>query len=127
MFPEATISQSFTVKDIKSGAARLAAAAGRAADPDGAVGDPAAVDQGSAANADPAPRADHDPGRASRCTRRASDNADAVTAELRTRMTALLDRAQREYPTASPTGDDWWQPAHLGGTAPTPESLLAAD
>jgi hypothetical protein len=55
--------------------------------------------------------------------RRRDDQAE-VTAELRTRMSTLLDRAQREYPD-KPGGpdDEWWQPAHLGGAAPTPESL----
>ena len=32
----------------------------------------------------------------------------------------LLDRVQREYPDKPEGPDDgWWQPAHLGGTAPT--------
>ena len=52
------------------------------------------------------------------------DDHTAVAAELRARMSTLLDRAQRQYPD-SPAGPDdaWWQPAHLGGSAPTPESL----
>jgi hypothetical protein len=43
-------------------------------------------------------------------------------------MEELLDRAQREYPQA-PRGpaDSWWLPAHLGGTAPTPELAAAVD
>jgi 1-acyl-sn-glycerol-3-phosphate acyltransferase len=47
---------------------------------------------------------------------------DATTAELRERLSALLDQAQRSYP-ARPSGPDdkWWLPAHLGGTAPLPE------
>jgi hypothetical protein len=50
------------------------------------------------------------------------DSQDAVTAELRGRMSTMLDRAQREYP-QQPRGNDdtWWLPAHLGGTAPEPE------
>ena len=42
--------------------------------------------------------------------------------ELRARMAALLDRAQRDYPD-TPAGpeDTWWQPAHLGGSAPAPD------
>jgi hypothetical protein len=55
-------------------------------------------------------------------------DGDAVTAELRERMSTLLDTAQRGYPDR-PHGpdDDWWQPAHLGGTAPTPEEAEALD
>jgi 1-acyl-sn-glycerol-3-phosphate acyltransferase len=49
------------------------------------------------------------------------DKADTISVELRCRMQALLDRAQQNYP-AQPAGpDSWWQPAHLGGTAPQPE------
>ena len=37
-------------------------------------------------------------------------------------MEALLDEAQRSYPDQPAGPDDrWWLPAHLGGTAPTPE------
>ena len=46
VFPEATISESFTVKELKSGAARLARTAQGAADPDGGLGAAPAVDQG---------------------------------------------------------------------------------
>ena len=43
-------------------------------------------------------------------------------------MEALLDEAQRSYP-EQPAGPDdrWWLPAHLGGTAPTPEEAAAGD
>jgi hypothetical protein len=43
-------------------------------------------------------------------------------------MEALLDEAQRTYP-EQPAGPDdrWWQPAHLGGTAPTPEEAAVQD
>jgi len=46
------------------------------------------------------------------------DKSDVVTAELHRRMTELLDRAQQEYPDKPGPGDDWWLPAHLGGSAP---------
>jgi hypothetical protein len=43
-------------------------------------------------------------------------------------MEALLDEAQRSYPDQPAGHDDrWWLPAHLGGTAPTPEEAAAAD
>ena len=44
---------------------------------------------------------------------------------IRTAMEELVDEAQRTYP-QQPAGPDdlWWQPAHLGGTAPTPMSSL---
>ena len=43
-------------------------------------------------------------------------------------MEALLDEAQRTYPDQPAGPDDrWWLPAHLGGTAPTPEEAAADD
>jgi 1-acyl-sn-glycerol-3-phosphate acyltransferase len=49
----------------------------------------------------------------------------AVHQRLMTAIGELVDRLQREYP-ESPSGpeDGWWQPAHLGGSAPTPEEAL---
>jgi hypothetical protein len=43
-------------------------------------------------------------------------------------MEALLDEAQRSYPDVPAGPDDrWWQPVHLGGTAPTPEEAAVHD
>ncbi|WP_327001481.1 1-acyl-sn-glycerol-3-phosphate acyltransferase [Dactylosporangium sp. NBC_01737] len=124
VFPEATISQSFTVKDMKSGAARLAAATGTPLVPMVLWGTQRFWTKGHPKDLTqrgvPITIIAGEPLHPTR-----KDNADAVTAELRTRMTTMLDRAQKEYP-HQPDGV-FWQPAHLGGTAPTPESLLAAD
>jgi 1-acyl-sn-glycerol-3-phosphate acyltransferase len=127
VFPEATISRSFTIKECKSGAARLAAAAGVPLIPVAVWGSqrlwtkgrpralthrhvPVSVAVGEPMN--PAPR----------------DNGDAVTAELRQRMGVLLDGLQRTYPQTPQGADDtWWQPAHLGGTAPTLDEAEALD
>ena len=53
---------------------------------------------------------------------------NAVTEEMRSRMELLLHEAQETYPDR-PTGpeDAWWQPARLGGTAPTPDEALQLD
>ena len=52
------------------------------------------------------------------------DDHQAVGAELRERISALLERAQREYPDAPAGPDDtWWQPAYLGGSAPEPAAM----
>ena len=41
---------------------------------------------------------------------------------------AALEAAQRAYPVRPKDADDtWWMPAHLGGTAPTPEEVRAAE
>jgi 1-acyl-sn-glycerol-3-phosphate acyltransferase len=127
VFPEATISRSFTVKEIKSGAVRMAAAANVPVVPMALWGSQRLWTKG----------------RPKDLTRRhvpisiligepmhpaKGDDWDLVTKELRDRMSALVDRAQAEYPD-QPASDEerWWLPAHLGGTAPTPEEAAELD
>jgi 1-acyl-sn-glycerol-3-phosphate acyltransferase len=127
VFPEATISRSFTVKDIKTGAARMAAEAGVPVIPMALWGTQRLWTKGHPKD----------------LTRRhvpisivmgapmhpaAGDDCEVLTKDLRARMSELLDQAQASYPD-SPTADDdrWWLPAHLGGTAPTPEAAVALD
>ncbi|MEV1289249.1 lysophospholipid acyltransferase family protein [Micromonospora sp. NPDC049679] len=127
VFPEATISRSFTIKDLKSGAVRLAAAAQVPLIPMAVWGSQRLWTKGR-------PRTltrRHVPisiliGEPLAPQRR--DDYDAVTGDLRERLSTLLDRAQRDYPD-TPAGpqDAWWQPAHLGGGAPTPETAAAMD
>lgn len=123
IFPEATISQSFTVKDIKPGAARLATSAAVPLIPMALWGTQRLWTKGHKRRLFqrrvPITVLVGEPMQPSR-----RDKHEAVAAELRRRMQELLDRAQIEYP-EKPAGldDSWWLPAHLGGTAPTPESL----
>ncbi|MFT2690077.1 hypothetical protein [Clavibacter zhangzhiyongii] len=49
----------------------------------------------------------------------------AVTDALRTELQDLVDGLQATYPVDGRGA--WWQPRHLGGTAPTPEEAAAAD
>ncbi len=53
-----------------------------------------------------------------------ADDAREVTARLMEAIRTLLAGQQRLY-SQEPSGPDdrWWLPAHLGGTAPTPEVL----
>ncbi|AXK31996.1 1-acyl-sn-glycerol-3-phosphate acyltransferase [Streptomyces armeniacus] len=125
VFPEATISQSFTLKNFKSGAARLAQEAGVPLLPMALWGTqrlwtkghkrdfgrnhlPIGIHVGEAMHPDP------------------GELAVGVTERVRERVQELLEVAQRAYP-ASPKGpeDSWWLPAHLGGTAPTPAQAKA--
>ncbi|MEV6811023.1 lysophospholipid acyltransferase family protein [Micromonospora sp. NPDC051296] len=127
VFPEATISRSFTVKELKSGATRMAREAGVPVLPVALWGTQRLWTKGR-------PRT---------LTRRhtpitilvgepmdpsAYPDAGAMSADLRSRLHALVDRAQREYPDR-PSGpeDRWWLPAHLDGTAPTLEEAAALD
>ncbi|WP_026453681.1 lysophospholipid acyltransferase family protein [Saccharomonospora iraqiensis] len=127
VFPEATISRSFTVKPVKSGAVRMAAEAGVPVVPMALWGTQRLWTKGR-------PRTltkRHVPihihaGRPLRPG--PDDDPDVVSRELRARMSAILDELQAGYP-EQPTRDDdrWWLPAHLGGTAPTPEEAAALD
>src|SRR3954467_4477141 len=120
VFPEATISRSFELKEFKAGAVRMAAAPrgplfpaviwgsqrvwtkdhpkrmGRTKTPITVrVGEPLTVE----------PKAD----------------MAAVTDVLRAQMTSMLHEVQENYPdTASVPSEAWWLPARLGGGAPTP-------
>ena len=124
VFPEATISQSFTVKEIKSGAVRMAVAAKVPLIPMAVWGTQRLWTKG----------------RKRKLWQRGTqililagepmyptraDDYEQVAKELRDRIQELVDRAQREYPVDG-TGQ-WWHPAHLGGTAPTPEEAAALD
>lgn len=53
------------------------------------------------------------------------DDPVAVTAELAHRLTTLLHEAQEEYPDGAPAGADW-VPARLGGGAPEHDEVLRA-
>lgn len=49
------------------------------------------------------------------------------TQQVMERIRVELARAQASYPQRpGPPPHDWWQPAHLGGSAPTPEQADAA-
>jgi 1-acyl-sn-glycerol-3-phosphate acyltransferase len=120
VFPEATISPSFTLKKFKSGAARMAQQAGVPLLPVALWGTqrlwtkgrkrdfgrnhvPITIRIGEPMAADP------------------EESAVSITERLRGQVQELLDAAQRAYP-AKPEGpeDSWWLPEHLGGTAPAP-------
>lgn len=117
VFPEATMSRSFDIKDFKTGAVRMAAAAGVPLIPeivfgahrmmsyehkDFSRGNAISVTVGEPMHPTP------------------DDDAEAVTADLRARMITMLDETVDRYPDR-PRGaeDGWWLPARLGGSAPT--------
>jgi 1-acyl-sn-glycerol-3-phosphate acyltransferase len=127
VFPEATISRSFLLKELKPGAARMAQATGTPILPAAVWGGQRIYTKGhstdfihrgkaiSVAYGEPVHPA-----------RR--DKPAEVLAELQRRMRELLDGVQHSYPDhpASPE-DRWWLPASLGGTAPTPDDAAALD
>lgn len=116
VFPEATMSRSMDIKDIKNGAVRMARAAGVPLIPmiifggarllsygrrDLSWGKPIAITVGEPM---PLPR---------------GVDPDALTDDLRARLTDLLDQTVARYPDTPPGA--WWVPARLGGGAPTLE------
>ena len=126
VFPEATISTSFTVKELKAGAARMAIDAGVPIIP-AAVwgghriatkGHKVVLRRGVAVMVLLGEPIVPEPG----------EKVQPLLRRTKAAMEALLDEAQRTYP-QQPAGpeDRWWLPAHLGGTAPTPEEAAAND
>jgi 1-acyl-sn-glycerol-3-phosphate acyltransferase len=127
VFPEATISRSFELKEFKAGAARMAQAAGVPLVPTVVWGGQRIYTKGR-------PRDFTHRGKAitvafgEPLTPGRRDNGEEVAAELRRRMTTLLDQVRTAYPDR-PRGDDdrWWLPASMGGTAPTLAEATALD
>ncbi|WP_043837805.1 MULTISPECIES: 1-acyl-sn-glycerol-3-phosphate acyltransferase [unclassified Amycolatopsis] len=127
VFPEATISQSFTVKDIKTGAVRMAAEAGVPVIPMALWGTQRLWTKGRPRDLTrrhvPISVVIGEPMRPG-----PEDSCEALTTDLRARMSELLEKAQAEYPEAPQSdAERWWLPAHLGGSAPTPEEAAALD
>ncbi len=125
VFPEATMSRSFDLKDFKSGAVRMAAQAGVPLLPEIVFGGQRMMSY---------QHKDYSRGHAVSITLgepmypTLDDDPDAVTAELRARMTALLDETIARYPDRPGPGDDaWWLPARHGGSAPTLEEAAVLE
>src|SRR4051812_41610575 len=126
VFAEATISRSFTVKDIKSGAVRMAVAAKVPMIPMAVWGGQRLWTKGRPRRLFqrriPITILIGEPMYPKR-----GDDYDKATEDLRARMSELVEKAQREYPETPGPAETWWQPAYLGGTAPTPEEAAALD
>src|SRR4051794_14103092 len=126
VFPEATISRSFTVKDLKAGAARMAIDAGVPIIPAAVWGGQRLATKGHSVQwrrGVPVTVILGEP-----LVPETGEKAQQLLRRTRAAMEALLDEAQRSYPDV-PAGDDdrWWQPVHLGGTAPRPDEIAALD
>jgi 1-acyl-sn-glycerol-3-phosphate acyltransferase len=123
VFPEATISRSFELKEFKSGAVRMAAEAGVPVIPLILWGTQRMLTKDH-------PR-DFSRHRAiaitvgEPITVGIDDDAAEATAHLRTTMAGMLDRTIRAYPEQPPGA--WWLPASYGGGAPTPAEAERLD
>lgn len=124
IFPEATISRSFELKEFKTGAVRIAAEAGVPLVPVVLWGTQRMMTKDH-------PR-DFSRGKTIAITvgePQHPTGADPVaeTTRLRAAMTELLDRTIRAYPAAEQPPGSWWLPASYGGTAPSPAEALRLD
>ena len=125
VFPEAGVSASMTVRELKTGAARLAAEAGVPLIPVAVWGGQRLMTKGhktsfmerfgveiSFAVGEPITVSSED------------DVLDATNA-LRETLQGMVDQQQQSYP-VNGTGQ-WWQPRYRGGTAPTPAEAASAE
>ena len=119
VFPESTISRAYVPREIKSGAARMAIEAGVPLIPVivwgghrvWTTGRKPKLKRGVEVVVEVAPSLQLAP----------DATVSDATVLLRDVLTTMAEKVQRSYP--APTSDDeqWWQPAYLGGAAPTLE------
>ncbi|TYL55279.1 1-acyl-sn-glycerol-3-phosphate acyltransferase [Nocardioides sp. BGMRC 2183] len=125
IYPEATISRSFEIKELKSGAVRIAAEAGVPLIPVIVWGPHRLMTK------------DH-PRDFSRSKKTIAvkvgepmyptgEDAAGETAQLRTAMQQMLDDVIADYPDDEKAPGSWWTPARYGGSAPTPERAAELD
>lgn len=120
--PEQTISRSFDLLPMKSGAVRMAQAAGVPIVPVAGWGSHRFHTKG------------HGPHWAARIPVvvrygapieiGADEDVHAATERVAAVLGAMVDEVQRSYPDGTPAGA-WWVPARLGGGAPPHEDVLA--
>lgn len=124
MFPEGTISTSFVPLRGKTGAARMAMGAGAPLVPAAVWGGQRCLTKGRERRVVRGLVVTCDVG--APIPYQPDDAPHEVTDRLMAAIGEMVDKAQRNYP-QQPSGPDdrWWLPAHLGGTAPTPEQAQA--
>lgn len=123
MFPEGTISRSFVPRNGKTGAARMAMTAQVPLIPCATWGTqriltkdrPKNFERNVAMDIYVGEPVEYGPG----------ENPVDVTTRLMDAIRALVEKAQADYPQQPRRGEEWWQPAHMGGSAPTVEAADA--
>ncbi|WBQ04623.1 lysophospholipid acyltransferase family protein [Kribbella sp. CA-293567] len=123
VFPEATISRSFELKEFKSGAVRMAAEAGVPVIPMILWGTQRMMTKDHPRDFSRHQQVSITVGEPQRVS--LEDDAVEATDRLRTTMAAMLARTISAYP-EKPAGA-WWLPASYGGGAPTPEQADQLD
>lgn len=125
IYPEATISRSFEIKELKTGAVRLAAEAGVPLLPVIVWGAQRLLTKDHPKDFSRSPKtiAVH-VGEPLVVT---GEDPVAETALLRERMQQMLDEVLAAYPAEEKAPGSWWTPARLGGGAPTPDEAARMD
>lgn len=125
IYPEATISRSFEIKELKSGAVRIAAETGVPLIPVVVWGAHRLMTKDHPKDFSRTPKTIAvKVGEPMHVT---GEDPLAETEELRSRMAAMLDEVLAEYPEDEKAPGTWWTPARYGGSAPTPEKAAEMD
>lgn len=122
VFPEAQVNLSWTVRSLKTGAVRMAAEAGVPIIPIAIWGGHRVITKKHPVRLREAWRAPVIFAVGEPMQVAADLDVQASTYDLHDRLQALVDQAQRAYPVRPPPGA-WWQPAKLGGSAPTAQQV----
>lgn len=122
IFPEATISQSFLIKELKTGAVRIAADAGVPLIPLVVWGTQRILAKGRKIDLSRHHRIDIEVGEPMHPT---GEDPAAETAELKRRMEEMLERCILASPPEERPAGAWWLPQQYGGSAPTIEEAAA--
>jgi len=123
LFPEATMSRAIDVKDLKSGAVRMARAAKVPLIPMAVFGTQRIGTYGHSSRSRKIPV-----GITVGTPLDTAGDQEAATAALRARMQELLDQTIARYPDRPTSAEDgWWYPRRLGGTAPTLEEAAVIE
>lgn len=124
IYPEATISRSFEIKELKSGAARIATDAGVPLIPVIVWGAHRLMTKDHPRDFSRSPKTI-----VVKVGEPITPTGDiaADTATLRTAMQEMLDQVIAEYPEDEKQPGSWWTPARFGGGAPTPEEADRLD
>jgi 1-acyl-sn-glycerol-3-phosphate acyltransferase len=125
VFPESGVSASFEVRDLKTGAIRMAAEAGVPVIPVAVWGGHRLLTKAAGSTLREKFRLPIGFAIGAPMHPTATDDAAALTLTLREALQRLVDGLHARYPDDG-TGA-WWQPARLGGSAPTPEVAAVAE
>jgi len=125
VFPEGGVNASFTVRDLKTGAARMAQEARVPIVPIAVWGGHRLLTKNHKPSLREAYRTPVSFAIGAPIRVGADEDPQQVTDSLHATLQELVDGVQARY--SEPGAGRWWQPAHLGGTAPTPAEAAATE